>query len=182
MLESKALEIVPAKSDDIDTVLEILDQATSWLLKKGITTVWVPGGFSRENFLDQISKGEVYLGMVAECPVGTFILQWSDPFFWGEQPPVAGYVHKLAVRPEYSGQGIGLAMLGWAENRARLAGKTLLRLNCMADDRKIRDYYERAGFAHRGDVVKPKATASLYEKTLERTAGSLGAFDDVLRD
>lgn len=165
-MESEIVEIVPAGLDDLDTVLGILDDATRWLLAKGITTVWVPGQFSRETFLDQISKGEVYLAIVDRKPVGTFILQWSDPFFWGEQPPVAGYVHKFAVRPEYSGRGIGLAMLSWAENRARQAGKTLLRLNCMADDRKIRDYYEHARFIHKGDVAKPKATASLYEKIL----------------
>ena len=165
-MKSVNVEIVVARPSDLASVLGVLDDATRWLLEKEITTVWVPGEFSRETFLEQISKGEVYLGLVGSVPVGTFILQWSDPFFWGDQPPVAGYVHKFAVRPEYSGQGIGLAMLRWAENSTRQAGKSLLRLNCMADDRKIRDYYERAGFTHKGDVAKPKATASLYEKIL----------------
>ena len=57
-------------------------------------------------------------------------------------------------------------MLKWAEATARKAGKRLLRLNCLAADRKIRDYYERAGFLYKGDVVRPKALATLYEKAL----------------
>jgi len=36
----------------------------------------------------------------------------------------------------------------------------------LAADRKIRDYYERAGFLYKGDVVRPKGVATLYEKAL----------------
>jgi len=38
-------------------------------------------------------------------------------------------------------------MLKWAEAAARKAGKRFLRLNCLAMDMKIRDYYERAGIS-----------------------------------
>ena len=57
-------------------------------------------------------------------------------------------------------------MLRWAEARARLAGKKYLRLNCIAADREIREYYETKGFVHQRDVMGPKAMASLYEKAL----------------
>jgi protein-tyrosine phosphatase len=159
-------EIVPAEPDDIDTVLGILDEAASWLLENKIPSVWEPGGFSRQAFLEQISRGEVHIGLADEKPAGTITLQWSDSLFWGEQQPDAGYVHKLAVRPVYSGQNVGLEMLRWAEAEARRAGKPFLRLNCLAADPKIRHYYEQAGFLHKGDVVRPKAVASLYEKAL----------------
>ena len=159
-------EISKAGSADLDKVLEILDDATTWLLKQGIPTVWKPGGFSRQEFLEQIQRGEVYLAFVNKDAVGTFILQWGDLVFWGGWPLDAGYVHKLAIRPSYAGKGLGVEMLKSAETTARNAGKTFLRLNCMANDRKIRDYYEKAGFVHVGDVVGPKAVASLYEKLL----------------
>jgi len=57
-------------------------------------------------------------------------------------------------------------MLKWAEATARTLGRRFLRLNCLAADRKIRDYYEQAGFLYKGDVVRPKAVATLYEKVL----------------
>ena len=57
-------------------------------------------------------------------------------------------------------------MLQWVEEKTRTAGKKFLRLNCLAEDRKIRDYYERAGYIHRGDLMGPKAVGSLYEKAL----------------
>jgi protein-tyrosine phosphatase len=160
------LKVVPAKPEDIDTVLGILDEAAAWIIEQKIPSVWKPGEFSREAFLDQISRGEVHIGLVDEKPAGTITLQWADLVFWGEQQPDSGYVHKLAVRPAYAGQKIGLKMLRWAEAEARTAGKSLLRLNCLAADRKIRDYYERAGFLYKGDVVRPKGVAALYEKEL----------------
>jgi GNAT superfamily N-acetyltransferase len=113
------------------------------------------------------SRGEKFtLDLVGETPAGTLTLQWADPVFWGEMPPDAGYVHKLAVRPTYAGQKIGLEMLRWAEATARKAGKRFLRLNCLAEDMKIRDYYEHAGFLYKGNVAGPKAMATLYEKVL----------------
>ena len=93
-------------------------------------------------------------------------MQWSDPTFWGERPLDAGYLHKFAIKPEHYGEGIGKSMLRWAAERARRAGMKYLRLNCVAEDRGIRDYYEKAGFAHRGDVNGPVCLASLYEKAL----------------
>ncbi len=106
------------------------------------------------------------IGYAQGKPAGTFILQWSDPFWWGDRPPDAGYVHKLAIRPAYKGRGLGIEMLRWAEAKARSEGKKFLRLNCIAEDRGIRDYYEKAGFRHLEDVPGPKALASLYEKAL----------------
>jgi GNAT superfamily N-acetyltransferase len=158
--------VVLAKPEDIDSVLGILNEAASWLQEHNIPSVWKPGGFSRQAFLEQISCGEVYIGIIQEKPAGTVTLQWSDPVFWGERHPDSGYVHKLAVRPAYAGQKIGVQMLKWAEATARTAGKRFLRLNCLAEDRKIRDYYEQAGFLYNGDVLGPRAMASLYEKAL----------------
>lgn len=155
-----------AKPEDVDIVLGILDEAAAWIIEQRLPSVWRPGEFSREIFLGQISRGEVHIALTDGKPAGTITLQWSDPVFWGEQQPDSGYVHKLAVRPAYAGQKLGLEMLKWAEAAARKAGGRFLRLNCLAADRKIRDYYERAGFIYKGDVVRPKAVATLYEKVL----------------
>jgi GNAT superfamily N-acetyltransferase len=160
------LRVVPAALGDIDTVLGILDEAASWIIEQRLPSVWKPGEFSRETFLEQISRGEVHIGLVDEQPAGTITLQWADRVFWGEQLPDSGYVHKLAVRRAYAGQKVGLDMLRWAEAKSRTVGKRFLRLNCLAGDKKIRDYYERAGFLNKGDVVGPKAVATLYEKAL----------------
>jgi ribosomal protein S18 acetylase RimI-like enzyme len=98
--------------------------------------------------------------------VGTITLQWSDPVLWNGASPDAGYIHKLAVVRAYAGRKIGEEMLRWAEKQALLAGKKYLRLDCLASNRIIRDYYEKAGYIHKGDISPTGGWASLYEKSL----------------
>ena len=98
--------------------------------------------------------------------VGTITLQWSDEKFWGDVPPDAGYIHKLAVTRSHAGQRLGLRMLEWAETKARAEGKRCLRLDCLASNKTIREYYEKGGYVHVRDVLVPGWKASLYEKKL----------------
>jgi ribosomal protein S18 acetylase RimI-like enzyme len=98
--------------------------------------------------------------------LGTITLQWSDKKFWGDLPLDAGYVHKLAIKRSYGGKHLGLRLLEWAEAKARAEGKRYLRLDCLASNKAIRDYYEKAGFAHVKDTLAPGWRASLYEKKL----------------
>src|SRR5438046_3981639 len=122
-MASANLKVRQAGLHDVDIVLGILDEAAGWLKQREIPSVWKPGGFSRQSFLAQISHGEVYVALVDDTAAGTFILQWSDSPFWGERPPDSGYIHKLAVRPDFAGRGIGREMLRWAEARRRVRAR-----------------------------------------------------------
>jgi hypothetical protein len=57
----------------------------------------------------------------------------------------------MAVRR--SAPGLGSVILGWAAGVARQQGREALRLDCVASNRRLRAYYEAAGFVHRGDVT-----------------------------
>jgi len=120
----------------------------------------------RERFLAQIHLKEVFLARIGNDVVGTITLQWSDPVFWNGASPDAGYVHKFAVVRAHAGRKIGEKMLRWAEKQALLAGKNYLRLDCLASNRIIRDYYEKVGYVHKCDVSPTGWRASLYEKPL----------------
>src|SRR5207245_1224968 len=99
---------------------------------------------------------------------------WSQGHLFG-QPRVRGqnnarpkrsYVHKLAIKRSYGGKRLGLRMLQWAEGKARKEGKRYLRLDCLASNKTIRNYYEKAGFVHVRDTEAAGWTASLYQKSL----------------
>jgi GNAT superfamily N-acetyltransferase len=166
MIRSSMVEVITAKPEDLDTVVEILDEAAHWVVSRGWTG-WKPGSFSPQSIYKQLERGEVYLGKIGRKIVGTITLQWSDKMFWGRTPQDAGYIHKLAVRPVYTGREVGLQLLLWAEKQAVAAGKRYLRLNCLASDRVLCDYYEKAGFKHICNVLEHRGLASLYEKTLK---------------
>ena len=148
---------------EAELVQDILEEAAHWLISRGIDQ-WRPGQFRMESLAEHVQRGEVFVARRGGEAVGTLTLQESDARIWGERPDDALYVHGLAVRRSGAGRGLGGAMLRWAELQAHEAGKTYLRLDCMAENPALRAYYERAGFAHVGDMYGATWSASLYEK------------------
>ena len=151
------MKIRAAGPEDVEVVAEMLDEAGEW-----------PRPFSRDELLQRIERGELFLVDLDGEPAATFTVLWDDVPFWGEQPPDAAYLHKLTVRPPFRGRGLGVQIVEWVERRAAEAGRIHLRLDCRRDNPGIRDYYERLGFEHRGDVDHPRFAAALYERPISR--------------
>jgi GNAT superfamily N-acetyltransferase len=144
----------------------ILDEATAFVATLGYEQWPVP--FPPEELAQRIDSGELYLVEVDGEPAATLTLLWHDPFFWGERPPDAAYVHKLAIRRRFAGRRLGVAIVEWAEREAATAGRSFIRLDCMRDNPGIRAYYERPGFEVRGDRDDPRFPAALYERPILR--------------
>lgn len=160
-ISSGAVKIELARREDLDEVQDILSEASRWLKARGIDQ-W-PDPFPRARVQESFTRGELYVARDGDTIAATFVLQWDDELFWDEQPPVAGYIHAVAVRRERA--GIGHRLIGWVEQAVRESGRSFLRLDCMRDNLKIRSYYETLGFEHRGDrLVGGHFEASLYER------------------
>lgn len=157
-----------ASLGDLDLAVSILTEAAEWTVNIGGPPTW-PRPFPPGILLPSIARGELFLvESGANETMGTVTLQWEDPTFWGEQPPDAGYVHRLAVRRAFAGQGIGNRILGWAEDEVRAARRKFLRLDCAADNPRIRAYYEALGFRFISEVLPPHLAfrCVLYEKNV----------------
>jgi GNAT superfamily N-acetyltransferase len=151
-----------ARAEDAQTAGAILDEASAYLAILGFTEWPVP--FPQDELALGIERGELYVVKLGAETAGTITLLWDDPTFWGERPPDAAYVHKLAIRRHFAGQGVGAAVVDWADAQAAAAGRRFLRLDCQRDNPGIRAYYERLGFVHRGDADKPGVPPALYER------------------
>lgn len=137
-----------AVPEQVAEVLAVLDEAAAWLSSRAVDQ-W-PSRFEATWVADAIAKGETWLVSVDGEIAATITLDWSDPL-WEKDGGTAGYVHRMAVGR--SAAGLGQHILRWAADMARDEGRTYLRLDCVAANRRLRDYYEAAGFAHRGDVT-----------------------------
>jgi GNAT superfamily N-acetyltransferase len=158
-----------AAVSEAELVADLIDDATLWVQELGFPQWPLP--FPRGEIAAAIGRDEVYLAEMDGEAVGTITILSDDPVFWGERPPDALYVHKLAVRRDRAGRGIGAALVEWAATRARAGGRSYLRLDCLRDDPGIRAYYERLGFEHRGDLDDPGRglLLSLYERPVRAT-------------
>jgi ribosomal protein S18 acetylase RimI-like enzyme len=154
------VKVERASQEELDEVVAVLSEAAAWLRDRGIEQ-W-PDPFPADWVEPSVARGETYLLREGGSVAGTITLRWEDPAFWGEQPPVAGYVHAIAVRREFA--GLGPRLLEWADEQVRAAGRELLRLDCRTDNAKLRGYYEGHGFVHRGDTTVADFETSLYER------------------
>lgn len=168
------LRMVPARDDDLGRYVDLLEEVADWLETRGITQ-WRSGNFrlSADYYAASIKQNEVQLAFVGDELVGTLRLLLREPIVW---PDVveddAVYVYNLAVRRAWTGHRLGRRMLEWAADRAASLGRSYIRLDCVADNRFLREYYVEAGFEERGEIdarfPAPVGTMRLrrYEKSV----------------
>ena len=149
-------------------VLALVQDSARWLKSRGLDQwlEFLDATRGRSLIEKRFKEGEVYLARDADGNVGTVTLQWTDPF-WDSlgRDPACGYLHSVAVLRRFSGQGIGRELINWSERCVRGAGRTKMRLDCMAENGKLVHYYETLGFAQvstkdwngRGLVLMEKA-------------------------
>ncbi len=82
---------------------------------------------------------------------------------WGLQtlPAPLWYLHALMLDPSEQGQGLGQIFLEGVKRLALCEGGTIT-LDCWAGNTKLRDFYQRAGFTHRGDFPVKDYEVSVF--------------------
>ena len=154
-----------AEPPDIPLVAEMLDEATAFVATFGYDQWPVP--FPQEELTQRILQRELYVVEVDDEPAATFTLLWDDPFFWGERPPDAVYLHKLAIRRSYAGRGLGMRVVAWIARHAKTCGRAFIRLDCQRDLPGIRRYYEGLGFELQGEKENGRFAWALYELAVD---------------
>jgi GNAT superfamily N-acetyltransferase len=163
------MKISTATADDVGDLVELRDNLARWLLDRGIRQ-WQPGDLPRDHIECDVAAGLVHVVRHEEGLAAAITITWTDPVIWSDQVASAGYVHRLMVDRRWASNSIGATLLGWAESHIRESGMTIARLDCVRSNRRLRDYYEMAGYSLVGykdfpDLALALETA-LYEKTL----------------
>jgi ribosomal protein S18 acetylase RimI-like enzyme len=133
-----------AELRDLPGVLHSLTTAAQWTQDRGQQGWPVP--FPEQYVRPSIERNELYVAEWQGEIGGSFALRWTDDDFWGPQPPIAGYLHQLAVRRDRPLRGLGRRLVAWAIDLVRQNGRPLIRLDCVSSNRSIIAYYEQLGF------------------------------------
>ena len=104
--------------------------------------------------------------------IGALAIRTDDVEVWGDQPPDALYIHRLAIEPTMQRCGLGSRAIAWAEQRALSDERTMLRLDAVAENTVLASWYQRLGFEPRGAVQPPcyRRLSMRYEKRLALTS------------
>ena len=170
------LEISVAHAADLPGVLRLFDDAVAWLNARGVTGQWGTTPFSASprsgpRFMGWIDAGALFVARQDGRIVGTVALAAQPPayaaHFWETFPATAYYLEAFATARDRAGEGIGGALLAWAEAYARQRGKATIWLDCWADSRDLVAYYQRAGYTPVDTFSVGEWRGQLFHKALE---------------
>ncbi|TFJ91455.1 GNAT family N-acetyltransferase [Lentibacillus salicampi] len=159
-----------AEADDAETVIGILRDAAEWLVNRGIHQwdFYLTEEAASE-IREAIKAGTTYLVTDNTQPVATFNLSQLqndlDVSIWGNRHDDALYLHRLAVNINYRRQKIGKQLLEWIMENSP-ADCEVLRLDCVADNPGLNQFYIDAGFIFSGHADAMAIQFSRYEKPL----------------
>jgi len=146
-----AVRLRQATTTDVWEIVGLLTEASVWAEAWTRLPMW-PIPYPADRVRAAVDRGEVIVAVAGDRLVGTMTLSEEDKPIWGPQPPEAGYVHRLAVRREFAGRGLGARLLREAETRIRRRGRSKIRLDTLASNARLVRYYRELGFRRVGRV------------------------------
>lgn len=150
-------------TEQLQCAADILREAAQWMIDTGNPN-WDPAVFSAET-VRQTPDAVVYLALVDGEPAGTLQLVRYDPFFWPNlaDPYDALFMHKVAVRRRFAGQGVAYKMFDAVCDLARAEGRPFVRVECRGDRPKLCAFYGHY-FEYVDDIsLRPKFTTARFK-------------------
>ncbi|SFB04896.1 Acetyltransferase (GNAT) domain-containing protein [Lentibacillus halodurans] len=160
-----------ASVKDADTVTRILRDAAQWLINKGIHQWdYYLSDDAAAEINQAIKAGTTYIVEDRDNQaIATFNLSMEqselDISIWGARDDEALYLHRLAVDKDCRHKQIGRRLLEWIHVNSHL-DRGVLRLDCVADNLSLNQFYADAGFTFSGHIHAKKIQFSRYEKRL----------------
>lgn len=159
---------VLAEPDDATAIGNLRTQLVDWMYEREIDQ-WHHGEVGPERVREQVIRQEWWLVRTANGTIAaTARIIDEDPMVWETQDRRAMYLHGLMVDRRYAGQRLGHQLLDWAAARARARGAELLRLDCVASNADLCDYYLHEGFIRVGtkQFQGNWAATALFERSV----------------
>lgn len=166
-----------AKQSDLQTLNQILVQAAERIASMG-SSQWCEllASDVEAIILPRILKQHVYVGELDnKVVIMAFVMpeeEWDKSLWYQfKSSNEALYLHKLAIKPGYEGQGIAQSFLNRLESELVNSAKiSVLRLDCMKEKMGLNALYQRAGFnyvgTYQGEITN-NTEFNLYEKTMK---------------
>jgi len=154
-------------SGDIETSVKIINEVGKWCIETN-KNMWDLGELTIESLSKNLKSDNFIHGEINKIPVAAMILQWCDPIFWpdinfGE----SGFIHKLCINPNYSGQGLSRLMINYAKSECIKRQINYLRLDTGWERLKLRNMYEQMGFINVSKHRVGTKDYALYEMLID---------------
>lgn len=161
-----------ATETNTSEVKALLYETAKWFENQG-SIQWnaLLDGHDTHRTEEAIKRGNVFICMNEKDLAGMVMLlenpsEW-DKNLWDlndDEPNDAVYLHRLAINRKYANLKLGHAILRWCRQHILFLERKKLRLDCLANNPFLNEFYEKANFTYFGE----KDGYSLFEATLKK--------------
>lgn len=112
-------------------------------------------------FENDCRRGELYVFEQDSAIIGLVVIStYKDKEYagvpWLSPGDNSVYIHRLAVRPEFQGQGYACKLMDFAENLARRNARSSIRLDTFSRNKRNQKFYEQRRYQRLTDIYFPK--------------------------
>ena len=165
------MKIRLSQPNDLSALMEIFHEAQRTIAQLGIDQ-WQNGYPSETVIAEDILQGCSYVAEQESDIVGTFVLVETEPTYdqiyegqWQAHDYIA--VHRVAVKVASRGTGVADAIIRFAADQARNAGRHGLRIDTHRGNLPMCRMLEKQGFQYRGIIFLADGSPRVaYEKSV----------------
>jgi ribosomal protein S18 acetylase RimI-like enzyme len=153
-----------ANTSEFDLVFDVLYENATWLLSKGIfqwPLDWLES--IRCEIKSSIDQGLFFVAEIQDEFAAVVEIRSAPEEIWKNNAVDALYIHKLAICRKYADRGLGVNVINQIKHQAIRQNIDYLRLDCVAHNDKLREYYESCGFKLKGIVDADVVNLALFE-------------------
>lgn len=146
---------------DLQNIKKLTEDCAAAMAKKGIFQ-WNEHYPSLERLQKDLELEELFLLEKEQKIAGIIVIteRMDEEYFpidWltGEKSSNL-YIHRLAVHPDFWGNGYGQKLMGFAEDYARKNQYDSIRLDTFSQNKRNQKFYESRGYQRLGNIYFPK--------------------------
>lgn len=145
---------------DIPSIMEITKACALHMIRQGIFQ-WNERYPNPEAFRQDAKRNELYILEVDNRIIGCIVIskvmdEAYRPIQWLTPNADNLYVHRLAVHPNFQGQGHAQRLMDFAERLAIEKSYSSIRLDTFSQNHRNQKFYELRGYKRLGNIYFPK--------------------------
>lgn len=165
------MQILKTTPEDLKKVKWLFSEAMK-LKNRAHYTVWK--AIDQNTLIEDIEAGLQYKIVIQKEIVCIFSIQFEDRYIWDNRDQNdAIYLHRVVTHPDFKGQRLFQKVLDWTIQFAIKHQKSYIRLDTMAVNKSLQDYYLSYDF----EYIKTQKTPNLPELPLQNRNQELALFE-----
>lgn len=153
------MKMQPAREDEFQEVVDLLNEVSSDLVLKGIHQ-W-PSPWESSLLKRAFYEEEVCVCREQGSLIGCFFIRRMKKLHDLSIEKESLYLSKIAIRPAFQGKSIGSKILQHAKMYARKQN-TAMYLDCWAGNEKLNAFYSAQGLEYVGDFAEEDYFIHIY--------------------